>query len=180
MPNNQKITSKKSQATNNQQSANQQTTTNSQQPTTNNQQQTTNLTPIAKIAIKQIAITQADIKKFNIPTDFIKDNPALIDLIIKTESMKDEERKYWFQLLPIMTPEQIQKLQNILQNEKDQLDQLDKKYEKEIAKLNNSTAQLSAEDARKIREQNAKFEREAEKEEAKKEADILNQLDNLT
>ena len=100
--------------------------------------------PLAKIAAQQIAIKKEDIEKFGIAEEFVKQNPALVDLILKTESMKDEERKYWFQLLPIMSNEQIGKLQNILQNERDQLAELDQKYEAEVAKLNETQSSWKA------------------------------------
>ena len=49
----------------------------------------------------------------------VKDKfPDLIDLIKQTESMNDEEREYWFQILPIMTEDQIRKFRDILVNEK--------------------------------------------------------------
>lgn len=136
--------------------------------------------PLAKIATKQIAITREDIEKFSIPLQLVNENPVLVDLILKTESMKDDERKYWFQLQPIMTEEQIVKLQNILQNERDQLAELDSKYQAEVSKLNDKQAmQLQAEKARKTREEIAEKEKAADVEEKKSEEDILGQLKNL-
>ena len=136
--------------------------------------------PLAKVATKQIKITKEDIEKFDISEDFAKTNPALVDLILKTESMKDEERKYWFQLLPIMTEEQVKKLEDILQNEQSQLAELDAKYESEVSKLNNQPAtQWKAEEARKKREEIARREQQHQQKEASKEQDILDQLDNI-
>ena len=133
---------------------------------------------LAKIQTKQIAITRKDIEKFGIAEDFVKKNPALIDLILKTESMKDEERKYWFQLLPIMNEEQIKKLQNILQNEKDQLTELDQKYEAEVAKLNKKQSWSPKKFIEK-RKRIEKKEKAHEKNEKDAEEDILKQLKNL-
>ncbi len=62
--------------------------------------------------------------------------PDLIQLIKETESMNDEERDYWFQILPIMTEDQIKKFRDILVNEKQQLASLDQEYEQELNKLN--------------------------------------------
>ena len=59
--------------------------------------------------------------------------PELIDMIIGSESMNNEERQYWINILPIMTPEQIQSLLDILNNEKAQLDAIDKKYAKPLS-----------------------------------------------
>jgi hypothetical protein len=58
--------------------------------------------------------------------------PELVDMIVDSESMNNEERQYWVNILPIMTPEQIQSLLDILNNEKAQLDAIDKKYAKPL------------------------------------------------
>lgn len=75
-------------------------------------------------------------EKFVIPTLVKEKFPDLIQLIKETESMNDEERDYWFQILPIMTEEQIKKFRDILLNEKKQLNRLDKEYEQELNRLN--------------------------------------------
>jgi hypothetical protein len=72
------------------------------------------------------AISDAVAKKF----------PDLEKLIKDTESMNEDERNYWFQILPIMTDDQIGKFRNILVNEKAQLKRLDTEYEDEINRLN--------------------------------------------
>ena len=74
--------------------------------------------------------------KFDIPETVKQQYPDLIPLILQTESMTDDERQYWFQILPIMTDEQVKKLREILDNEKKQLENLDKKYDKEVKKIN--------------------------------------------
>lgn len=75
-------------------------------------------------------------EKYIVP-QLVKDKfPDLIDLVKKTESMNDEEREYWFQILPIMTEDQIRKFYDILLNEKKQLSHLDTQYEQELNKLN--------------------------------------------
>ena len=48
--------------------------------------------------------------KFDIPETVKQQYPDLIPLILQTESMTDDERQYWFQILPIMTDEQVKKL----------------------------------------------------------------------
>ena len=70
-----------------------------------------------------------------IPEDLLKKFSDLIELIKKSESMNDEERQYWINILPIMTPEQIQNLRDILENERKQLAAIDAKYQTEIEKL---------------------------------------------
>lgn len=53
-----------------------------------------------------------------------------------TESMDQDEKKYWLDLLPSMTKEQIKSLYDILLNEKQKLEELEKKYVEEIKELN--------------------------------------------
>jgi len=70
-----------------------------------------------------------------IPPELTQKFPDVIELIQKSESMNDEERQYWIDIMPIMTPEQLQQLRGILQNERDQLAAIDAKYATEIAKI---------------------------------------------
>jgi len=62
--------------------------------------------------------------------------PELIDLIIATESMDDDERQYWFDIMPSMTDAQIDRLYDILETERRKLQELEVKYQKEIKALN--------------------------------------------
>ena len=136
--------------------------------------------PIAATGVKQIAISRADMEKFGIPEELAKTKPALVDLILKTESMQDEERKYWFQLLPVMTDEQVTKLQGILQNERDQLTALDAKYEDEIKNLNEKHMQEWQEhEVREKRQKREALEHEAEAAEKAAEANVLGEIDKL-
>ncbi|MCC7432104.1 hypothetical protein IT412_01115 [Candidatus Peregrinibacteria bacterium] len=75
-------------------------------------------------------------EKFAIPKLVVEKYPDLVELIKTTESMDDQEREYWFQILPIMTDDQINKFRNILETEKKQLADLDKEYEDELNRLN--------------------------------------------
>ena len=68
-----------------------------------------------------------------VPPKLREQFPLLIELILHSESMNGEERQYWIDILPIMTPEQITQLQGILQNEHDQLAAIDAKYADQIA-----------------------------------------------
>src|SRR3989338_5823918 len=60
----------------------------------------------------------------------------LVKLIIETESMDDDEKQYWFDIMPSMTDDQIDRLFNILDTEKKKLEALEEKYQTEIKKLN--------------------------------------------
>jgi hypothetical protein len=88
----------------------------------------------AMMAQEQSFVAPPD--KYTVPAMVKEKFPDLVQLIKETESMNDEERDYWFQILPIMTEEQIRKFRDILLNEKNQLQKLDKEYEQELNKLN--------------------------------------------
>ena len=74
--------------------------------------------------------------KFKISDEIQAKYPELIKLILKTESMEDDERQYWFDIMPSMTDEQIDRLFNILDTERKKLEALEEKYKKEIKQLN--------------------------------------------
>jgi hypothetical protein len=70
-----------------------------------------------------------------IPDDIKEKYPEIITLITASESMNDEERQYWINILPIMTPDQIENLHGILVNEREQLAAIDHKYSKQIQQI---------------------------------------------
>lgn len=75
-------------------------------------------------------------EKYAIPKMVKEKYADLVELVKTTESMDDQEREYWFQIMPIMTDDQIEKFRNILITEKTQLQELDKEYEDELNRLN--------------------------------------------
>ena len=122
-----------------------------------------------KVRIMEAEKLRANVTKFGISTKLMKEHPALVSLLLETESMKNEECKYWFQLLPTMTPAQVQHLQDILQNERDQLNALDGKYATEVAKLNDQHhVKWKAVEALRKRKQSEEQERNDQKKKLKK------------
>lgn len=83
-----------------------------------------------------MAQIQKDNKTFMITDELQAKYPDLIKLIIATESMDDDERQYWFDIMPSMTDEQIDRLYDILETERKKLEDLEVKYQKEIKALN--------------------------------------------
>ncbi len=75
-------------------------------------------------------------KIFNILDEILAQYKELVDLILVTESMDDDERQYWFDILPSMTNDQIDRLFNILDTERKKLEKLEEKYQNEIKNLN--------------------------------------------
>jgi len=83
-----------------------------------------------------MAQIQKDGKAFQILDEIQAKFPDLIKLILETESMDDDERQYWFDIMPSMTDEQIDRLFDILETERKKLEELEVKYQKEIKSLN--------------------------------------------
>lgn len=75
-------------------------------------------------------------KTFKISDEMQAKYPELIKLILATESMDDDERQYWFDIMPSMTNSQVDRLFNILETERKKLEDLEIKYQKEIKNLN--------------------------------------------
>jgi hypothetical protein len=105
----------------------------------------------------------------------------LIDLILKSESMNDEERQYWVDILPVMTPEQVEQLRGILVNERDQLAAIDAKYTTDVTqapKPVRAIEEIGTERKERATERSSK-EQEAESAEALTEEEILKKVQDL-
>jgi len=113
-----------------------------------------------------------------VPPDVAAKFGSLIALIKQSESMNDEERQYWISILPIMTPEQVKNLQEILENERNQLQAIDAKYAKEMGKLESKEALRAEEDnRRKKRETRATAEQAHKEQEEQSAEDILKKIE---
>ncbi len=119
-------------------------------------------------------------QKYIIPRLVREKFPDLIKLIYETESMNQEEREYWMQIMPIMTEEQIKKFRDILINEKQQLQKLDREYEQEMSRINNKKAPEIDETKLKQKLQEIKEKEKADEQTDKaKEEELLKQLGNI-
>ncbi len=115
-----------------------------------------------------------------LPKNVSEKFPDLMKLIKETESMNDEEREYWFQILPIMTEEQIKKFRDILVNEKEQLAKLDKDYESELTKLNEKhMIEWKAFESKEKRKALNQAEQKSNEEELAQEEDLLKRLSTV-
>jgi len=73
---------------------------------------------------------------FDIPEDFLEADPELIQLILESKALDtDEDKQNWFNLLPLMTEDQIIKLREILLKERKKLQEIEEKYEKKKREL---------------------------------------------
>jgi hypothetical protein len=116
----------------------------------------------------------------HVPPEIAERFPELIDLILRSESMNVNERQYWVNILPIMTPEQIQNLRDILLNERRQLSAIDEKYENDVQIVGQKIQQEQiAYDRGKKRAHLQQSEQQVDNAETEAEQDILNQINAL-
>lgn len=116
-------------------------------------------------------------KKFKISDEMLAEFKELIDLILWTESMDDDERQYWFDILPSMNDNQIDRLFNILNTEKKKLEKLEEKYQKEIKNLNEK--HLIEWQEFQMKSSKKKIKEQEEKEKEDDADDILDMLKDL-
>jgi hypothetical protein len=104
--------------------------------------------------------------------------PELIELIIGSESIDNNEKQYWFDILPSMTDEQVDRLFNILMTERRQLEELNMKYQEEIKTLNEKhLIEWQALQSQKARD---KVKNEEKKDNSQDEANtVIEMLDTL-
>lgn len=118
--------------------------------------------------------------KYIIPKLVREKFPDIVKLIYETESMNDEEREYWMQIMPIMSEDQIVKFREILVNEKEQLAKLDKEYEAEMQKSAKPAALVIDEAKLKEKMQAIKTQEAAQEEQEKTdEQKLLQQLEDV-
>lgn len=86
---------------------------------------TTTMTDLAAIRTPK---TGKMLKDFEVPKKFLTEQESLVAMILRSESMNDGERQYWFNLSEVMNAEQIEKLRDILTRERQKLDEIEKKY----------------------------------------------------
>lgn len=123
-------------------------------------------------------VTQWD-KTFQIDDKMQAQFPELIKLVLETKSMDDEERQYWFDIMPSMNDEQIDRLFEILDTEKKKLEQLEQNYQKEIKSLNEK--HLVEWQEFQVKDRKEKIAK-AQEEDAKNDSDpddLLKQLNQL-
>lgn len=103
--------------------------------------------------------------------------PDLVELILGSESMTDEDRQYWINILPVMTPDQVKSLREILDNEKKQLAEIDEKYSKEIEEIGEDELLAAFQEERdKRRMKLSEQEMSQEEAESSEEEDILKRI----
>lgn len=71
-------------------------------------------------------------KEFKIDQKHYDERKELVNLILNTESIDDDERQYWFDIMPVMKEDQKERLFNILESVRKRLKELEEKYKKAL------------------------------------------------
>lgn len=115
-----------------------------------------------------------------VPADTRARFGEIVDLILASESMNGDERRYWIDILPVMSPEQMSKLRDILVRERDQLAAIDAKYANDMSQLAGAKAVEAIGAERKQRlEERASTEAAARASEEETAEDILSKMQDL-
>jgi hypothetical protein len=119
-------------------------------------------------------------KDFSIPQEVKDKYPDLIELILGSASMNDDERQYWFSILPIMTQDQVTRLREILTTEKQKLAEIDQKYQKQLDDVNQKhLIEWQAMKAKEQKQQLEQAEQKTKSADEKESEHLLDQLNNL-
>lgn len=115
-----------------------------------------------------------------VPADVRAKFADLIDMILSSESMNDDERRYWIDILPVMNDDQVSKLRDILVRERDQLAAIDAKYSTDMTRLADAKAIQAIGEKRKQRN-DERSSSEAQMREAEEQAadKLLNDMNAL-
>lgn len=118
--------------------------------------------------------------KFDIP-QVVRDNHAeLVELIVVTKSMNDDERQYWFNILPIMSEEQIEKLRKILVTEQKKLAEINQEYNARVTEINEKYLQKYQEkEIQRKQEELKQAEQASEVQDKTLEDQLLSQLNGI-
>lgn len=115
---------------------------------------------------------------FTIIDEIEQQYPELLKLVLATESMDNSEKQYWFDILPSMTDDQVDRLFDILETERKKLEELEIRYQEEIKNLNEKHLiewqEFQSKDARKKVSQ-----KEANDKKDEDTDGILSMLDNI-
>lgn len=141
---------------------------------------TSAMTTQATTAVATATTDESLFEKYNIPDTVKEKFGELVPMILQTESMNDDERRYWFQILPIMTDDQVQKLREILVNEKDQLAALDKEYNQNVETINEKHVEEWKEFEDKEKREKIRIEEATTREQdSAAQEDLLGKLNNI-
>lgn len=117
-------------------------------------------------------------KNYSISDTFLETMSDIIILVLNSKSLDtQQEKQSWFDLLPLMSQDQVDKLRDILIREKQKLDEIEKKYEQKKDEVINKYVDKFDENAYQNKIVQIQQKEAAHEEKEDQEADAL--LNNL-
>ncbi len=130
-------------------------------------------------AAAQVQIdAQVEELKSLVTDEMMAEHGEIIQLLFESSSLNMGEKKYWLQLMPLMGEEHMNQLRTILAEEKEQMDAIDKKFEKTSFELDKATIE-SREEYKEQREKAAAMEKQHREEDEEKSEELLSSLGDL-
>lgn len=111
---------------------------------------------------------------FQIADNLLESMADLIELVLRSRSMdKDSDKQSWFNLLPLMNQEQIDKLKDILLREKQKLAEIEQKYQQKKTDIKEGFVQKFEESQYVQKMQSIKAQEATQDKQEDAEADAL-------
>jgi hypothetical protein len=119
-------------------------------------------------------------QQYFIPQVVLDKYPELVEMLKKSESIDDEEKKYWFGALETMDEGQVDSLKGILDDEKIELEEIENN-ENEVVESALTEAETEVFDKKREEERanRKKQEKESREEEEDKQDELLSMLDDI-
>ena len=121
----------------------------------------------------------------SIPAAVQEKYPDIAEMIMKSVSMDNEERNYWFSVLPVMTDDQVKELRDILESEQKKLAQIEANEPPNPAgsiappAMSEEDIKKAEEERRQRREERVAAEQKQQEESEEDAEALLAELDNL-
>ena len=126
------------------------------------------------------AAATAALTSVTVPEEVRAKFPDLVEMILASRSMNNEERQYWIDVLPIMSEDQVSNLRSILTNEQRQIQEAEASYSKGVSgAVKKAKADFDSEAYREKKRVRLEAERLAEHQEKSEEEALLAQLDQM-
>ena len=117
-------------------------------------------------------------KTFDIDEKYLENETKLVVMVLESKSIDtQDEKQNWFNLMPLMNDEQLEKLRGILVKEKTKLKEIEEKYEKKKEEIKDKYLKKRDEDgySEKVKAMKTKEESVA-KQDAEQADDLLDMI----
>lgn len=119
-----------------------------------------------------------ELRQMLIP-ETIEKYPDIIQMLFQTPSLVFDEKKYWLQLLPLMSPDHVERLRTILMTERQKLAEINAGYQQGVDTLQKLANKPSQEEIQRKKEEIRAQEALAARSEDDHEDKLIDLLNNV-